>query len=232
MKLLLFLFSLFMDWILYSVFKMRIKTIIFCVILEITAFIAFSNAAFYSFFLCFFIIGIIKLLRNVLFGCSDVSTYKISNFLYSAGIPIFISIIEPIALSFEKLSTYQHSIELLLLCCIASIIADTSASEIGQMTKSKTYSILTFKKVKPGYDGGISFFGTFGSLITTLIFLLVSSCYITYNNNEFLLVYLFSILSCMLDSVLGASLQKKKIISNEHTNFRAIAFTFTLLFFI
>ena len=164
---------------------------------------------------------------------SDVSSYKISNFLYSAGIPIVLCLWESVNYYFiNDIEYYQHKIDLLIVCSIAAIISDTAASEIGQLFKVKTYSIIKFCPVEPGEDGGVSFVGTMSSMMLTLIFMIFTQSYINYHVKEFVIVYLFSIVSCFVDSILGATIQKRGIISNEQTNFLSVLFTVMSIFFI
>ena len=233
MRTFILMFAVFMDLILLTRFKMHIKTVLFCAGLELMAFFCFSEAGFYSLFFCFFIIGILKWIRKILKKRSDVSSYKISNFLYSAGIPIVLCLWEFVDCYFvNDVEQYQHKIDLLIVCSIAAIISDTAASEIGQLFKVKTYSIIKFCPVEPGEDGGVSFIRTISSMMLTLIFMIFTQSYISYHVKEFVIVYLFSIVSCFIDSILGATIQKKGVISNEQTNFFSVLFTVMLIFFI
>lgn len=55
------------------------------------------------------------------------------------------------------------------LSCIATSLADTWASDLGQVHQSRVYDIITFRSVNPGYNGGISAIGTFYSLLGALL---------------------------------------------------------------
>jgi uncharacterized protein (TIGR00297 family) len=52
---------------------------------------------------------------------------------------------------------------------LAVATADTWATEIGTKNPGKTINILTFKKVEPGTDGGISFKGTAGAVLGAML---------------------------------------------------------------
>lgn len=47
----------------------------------------------------------------------------------------------------------QSTLNYLVICSLAALIADTASSEVGQWFKSKTYSILSLKKTIQGMDG-------------------------------------------------------------------------------
>lgn len=233
MRIFVLLFAVFMDIILLTRFKMNLKTVMFCVGLELVAFFCFNTVGFYSLFLCFFLIGILKWFRKLVGNYSDVYSYKMSNFMYSAGIPIALCCLEFVITYFSKNIAHNHQkIDLLIVCSIAAIISDSAASEMGQLFKGKTYSIINFCLVDPGEDGGISFGGTLSAMLLTFFFMVLTKNYIDYTIEEFFIVYSFSMVSCMLDSVLGATIQKKGIISNEQTNFFAVLFTVLLVIFI
>jgi uncharacterized protein (TIGR00297 family) len=99
---------------------------------------------------------------------------------------------------------------------IASSNSDTWASEIGILSKGKTYSIVTFKVVEKGLSGAISSLGTFasffGSLFIGLVFLIAYGLY--YEFSTMLLWYtivvsLGGFVGCLVDSYLGALVQAK-----------------------
>ena len=100
---------------------------------------------------------------------------------------------------------------------IAASTSDTWASEIGALSKSKPFSILTFKKMEKGLSGAISIIGLIASLFgATAISLLFSSLY--FMNNPFdtmmfleftMIITIAGFLGSILDSYLGMFLQAK-----------------------
>jgi uncharacterized protein (TIGR00297 family) len=113
---------------------------------------------------------------------------------------------------------------LLFLVAIAVAAADTVASELGIMSKN-TYMITTFKRVKPGTNGGISWFGQGWALIASLyvaavgwwVFFHFSD---TIDSNPWVMLYplIGGFLGCQIDSVLGATLEKKGYIGKAAVN--------------
>ena len=133
---------------------------------------------------------------------------------------------------------------LLFIICISEAASDSFANEIGVLS-DKTYLITNLRKrVKPGTHGGISVLGEFAGLVgaiipATLGWILISE----YNENiipiidssqmpmnaiTLALPILLGFLGCHIDSLLGATLQRKKLISNDNVNFLSIVFTFII----
>ncbi|MGE5805505.1 MAG: DUF92 domain-containing protein [Ignavibacteria bacterium] len=95
---------------------------------------------------------------------------------------------------------------------LAAACADTWGTEIGTLFKKKTLSILNFRTVSPGSSGGISVPGTFGAAAGALIIALSSLFWV--NQNIFNYIFLISaagISGSIVDSILGASVQRKNI---------------------
>ena len=100
---------------------------------------------------------------------------------------------------------------------IASCNSDTWASEIGVLSKGKTYSILTFKEVERGVSGGVSRLGTLASLLGALFigatFMGLYGVSPLYNPNKLFLYFgvvsLGGFIGCLVDSYMGVLLQAK-----------------------
>jgi uncharacterized protein (TIGR00297 family) len=89
---------------------------------------------------------------------------------------------------------------------IAAVTADTWGTELGLLARGKTVSILTFKPVAPGTNGGISLLGMCGASVGALLVTLTS---LFWNVTVFTigLIVLGGVIGSLADSVLGASLQ-------------------------
>jgi uncharacterized protein (TIGR00297 family) len=107
---------------------------------------------------------------------------------------------------------------------IAVAGSDTIASELGVLSK-KAYLITTFKRVKPGTDGGISLPGTSWAILAAL-YISVTGYFMLmrgYYGPEVILIPLCAgIFGCMLDSVIGATLERGKRIGKNGNNFVSI----------
>ena len=100
---------------------------------------------------------------------------------------------------------------------IATATADTMASEVGVTTTPRL--ITTLKKVPPGTDGGISIPGTAAGIIGAGIIGVAASYLLGLNPMKTLEIAVISgTVGCFVDSILGAVLESKKYLNNEHVN--------------
>ena len=99
---------------------------------------------------------------------------------------------------------------------IATATADTMASEVGVTTTPRL--ITTFKKVPPGTDGGVSIPGTAAGIIGAGI--IGISAYILGSDpvKTLEIAVISGTIGCFVDSILGAVLERKKYLNNEHVN--------------
>jgi uncharacterized protein (TIGR00297 family) len=94
---------------------------------------------------------------------------------------------------------------------ICEAVCDTSAGEIGMLFKGLTVSIITGKPQKSGLSGGISFEGTLGGFIASLITAMIwYSCYFypSFSTISYMMVAAVTgFAGCLIDSVMGATIQ-------------------------
>jgi uncharacterized protein (TIGR00297 family) len=110
---------------------------------------------------------------------------------------------------FSKESVYL----LAMACSVAASNADSWASEIGVLSKSKPVLITNFKECKPGISGGVTWLGTIAGLFGSMFIALIT-CLL---KNEigidleflylFLIVSVFGFIGIFVDSLLGATVQ-------------------------
>ena len=93
---------------------------------------------------------------------------------------------------------------------LAAVCADTWATEIGTLWKTKTINILNLKTIDQGRSGGISSIGMFGAILGAFIIPISSLSWINWNYFNFILIVTISgVLGSIIDSVLGASFQSQ-----------------------
>jgi len=105
---------------------------------------------------------------------------------------------------------------------IAVATADTLASEVGVVDKSPRL-ITTFKKVPPGTDGGVSPIGTAAGIVGAgIIGIFAYFLGITADPFTSLKIAVISgTFGCFVDSILGAVLESRNYLTNEHVNLLA-----------
>lgn len=116
----------------------------------------------------------------------------------------------------------------LFVVAIAAAASDTLASEIG-MASDQVYLITTFERVEPGTNGGISLYGELWAVIGSAYTFLVA--YIIFYladmaifSPKILLSGVFiAFLGCQIDSVLGATLERRGLLNKSTVNLMAIS---------
>ncbi len=149
----------------------------------------------------------------------------IANALANGGTAVLLSIIAILA------TDYQHIISMMIIASFATACSDTLSSELGNIYGKKYFNIVTLKSSIRGLDGAISkqglWFGVLGSLaveLSTFAF-----------QKDYKLIFILTVsgfLGNIIDSVLGATLQRRRYLNNHHVNFLATltGSLFSLLF--
>ena len=104
---------------------------------------------------------------------------------------------------------------------IATATADTMASEVGVATTPRL--ITNFKKVPPGTDGGVSVLGTFAGIVGAGLIGLAAYKLGNYPDlvRTMVIALVAGTFGCLVDSILGAILEIKGYLTNEHVNLLA-----------
>jgi uncharacterized protein (TIGR00297 family) len=109
------------------------------------------------------------------------------------------------------LINYFYSNELFYLmyvAAMAAVCADTWATEIGTLYKTKTYNILNLNPIEQGISGGISLIGTLGGCLGAFVIALSATVWINISLTSYFIFIVFAGLTgSLFDSLLGATLQ-------------------------
>ena len=105
------------------------------------------------------------------------------------------------------------------LAALAEAAADTVSSEIGQILGGQPRMLTTFQRVPPGTDGGISLAGTAAGVIAAAIVAILGSKLILGTWVLAVLAIPGAVFGLFVDSLLGATLERRGLLNNDAVNF-------------
>ena len=125
------------------------------------------------------------------------------------------------AAGLAAVSTAVHSPVLLLaaMAALAEAAADTASSECGIALSERAYVITTWRPVPAGTDGGISLPGSLAGIIAAFTVAGVAAAAEVISWAELPLVAIAGIAGTVVDSMLGATLERRRLIGNNGVNF-------------
>ncbi len=108
---------------------------------------------------------------------------------------------------------------------VAVAAADTTASELGVLS-DRTYLITTGERVTPGTDGGVSLNGTLWCIVASVIASYTGWLVIVHRPFDalFLIPAVMGVAGCMVDSFIGATLERRGLVGKLHVNAVSMAF--------
>jgi uncharacterized protein (TIGR00297 family) len=159
----------------------------------------------------------LKVKKGVQEGKRGERSYR--NVLANGAVPALVAVV-------SYIGGWEGQIPVLVyLSAICVAAADTTASELGILS-DRAYMITTFKKVTPGVDGGVSLYGTAWALMASIFAALVGWVAImgTVPEISVLIPIVMGISGCFIDSLIGATLETKGLVSKLWNNVTSMAF--------
>jgi uncharacterized protein (TIGR00297 family) len=119
---------------------------------------------------------------------------------------------------------YQAAFLMALVAALAEAAGDTVASEMGKWLSPEAWLITNFKNVPAGEEGGISVVGTALGVAASALIAALGYGLNLVRGWEAILVLLAAIAGNLADSVLGATLERRHLVSNAIVNFTGTSF--------
>jgi uncharacterized protein (TIGR00297 family) len=117
--------------------------------------------------------------------------------------------------------TGNRTLVIAALSALAESATDTVASEIGQYHRQNARMITTWQRVPAGTDGGITIPGSFAGLAAGLVIVAVGTVGGMIPQSQTWIAATAGFGGMLIDSVLGATLQRRGWINNQMVNFLA-----------
>ena len=136
-----------------------------------------------------------------------------------------------IALAIVINPSFASTGRLLMAACFAAALSDTWSSEFGNVYGSRYYHVLSGKKDQRGRDGVVSVEGSLAGLLGSGVIACLFGLWegVGFRIGVVLLAGLFGNL---VDSLLGATLERKGVIGNHTVNFSNTLMAALLAYFL
>lgn len=101
----------------------------------------------------------------------------------------------------------------------ATKTSDTASSEIGQLWGRRTFLLTTLRPVPRGTEGAVSLEGTVAGILASVLVAVLGAAVGLYGYPWVWVVVLAAFVGTTLESLVGATLEKRGLLDNEAVNF-------------
>ena len=108
--------------------------------------------------------------------------------------------------------------ELLAAAAFAAALSDTWSSELGNVYGRNFYHVLTGKRDQRGRDGVVSLVGSLAGVAGSSLIALLYAVFLGFDRN-FWIVLLAGVVGNLVDSILGATWERRGWLGNHGVNF-------------
>ncbi|WNY27427.1 TIGR00297 family protein [Methanolapillus ohkumae] len=188
--------------------------------------ILFSGIEWYILLVAFFILGggftkyKIKYKASIGLAESKNGIRSYENVFANSFFALILAVMFGVLTQYPAYDWLSVPITFAYIGAVATATGDTMASEIGTTSKGPTYMITTFKRAKVGQDGGVSLLGEGAAFLGSGIIGLLAFFFGMVESLPLALLVAIvgGFLGTNIDSLLGATLQKKGILTNSSVN--------------
>ena len=123
------------------------------------------------------------------------------------------------------ITTHQEAAFLLaLVAAFAEAAGDTVSSEVGQWLSPHAYLITTFRRVPAGENGGVSLGGSLAGLLASGMVVALGYGLGLCGKGGAAIAFSAAVAGNLLDSLLGATLERRGLVTNGIVNFAGTSF--------
>ena len=119
---------------------------------------------------------------------------------------------------------HERAFLIALIAAFAEATGDTISSEIGQYLSDRAYLITTFKPVRAGEDGGVSLAGSLAGLLASVVVVALGFALGLCGPGGAARALAAAVAGNLLDSVLGATAERRGLVTNGIVNFAGSSF--------
>jgi uncharacterized protein (TIGR00297 family) len=123
-------------------------------------------------------------------------------------------------------SAFTPDCGLLLLAAVAALAeaaADTASSEVGQALSERVWLITSGERVPVGTDGGVSLVGSLCGVLAAVMVVASGAAFRLVAPGAVLPATCGAVAGMFFDSILGATLERRRLLGNEGVNFLSTA---------
>jgi uncharacterized protein (TIGR00297 family) len=124
-----------------------------------------------------------------------------------------------VAAAFSVLAIFYRGVEVAAVAALAEAASDTASSEIGEAVSGRAWLVTNLQAVEPGTNGAISLPGTLAGITAALLVAAVAVAAHVLPPSRFWAILLAGYLGTMMDSLLGATLERTHRLNNNAVNF-------------